>query len=359
MPGSAARLTLMVPGLFGPESPTPADAARVMHAVVEGLDLSGLSRLLSCADALGPEPHTDSSLEGMLFSAFELSQSDNRDWPVAAVTGLEDGAAADGWWMRADPVYLAPDGGDLVLGDPDALRITAEEADALTGEINATLGDDEFRIQPLAPTRWYVHLDRWADISTHSPSASMHRSVGARLPSGPAYRHWHRLLNEVQMVLHDAEANRAREARGELPVNSVWLWGGGALPACAGGSWARVWGSGALLAGLARLAGCPHSPPPPDADRWIEHAEVGEHLIMIDRAHRLASASALEEWRECLSSLEEQWFEPLRGGLRSRRVSELMIRLDAPYRFRVSSRGIGRWWRRTRPFAWFAGEYRR
>jgi len=31
-------------------------------------------------------------------------------------------------------------------------------------------------------------------------------------------------LNELQMQLHDHPLNQAREARGELPVNSLWLW---------------------------------------------------------------------------------------------------------------------------------------
>jgi len=32
------------------------------------------------------------------------------------------------------------------------------------------------------------------------------------------------------MVLHQSPANEARRSRGELPINSVWFWGGGALP---------------------------------------------------------------------------------------------------------------------------------
>ena len=143
-----------------------------MRAVVEGLDLSGLSRLLSCADPVSAEAGGDLSLEGLLFSAFGLGRAAPEDWPVAAVTRVPDGGigAADGWWLRADPVHLSADAGDLVLRDPLALNVTMPEAEGLTAEINDALGDDGFHIEALAPSRWYVRLDHDPGIFTHSPS---------------------------------------------------------------------------------------------------------------------------------------------------------------------------------------------
>ena len=38
-------------------------------------------------------------------------------------------------------------------------------------------------------------------------------------------------MNEAQMILHTHPVNAEREARGMPAVNSVWLWGGGTLPA--------------------------------------------------------------------------------------------------------------------------------
>ncbi len=32
------------------------------------------------------------------------------------------------------------------------------------------------------------------------------------------------------MALHEHEVNLAREANGDLPINSLWLWGGGTAP---------------------------------------------------------------------------------------------------------------------------------
>jgi len=43
-------------------------------------------------------------------------------------------------------------------------------------------------------------------------------------PKGVEALHWHQLFNEIQMLLFSHPVNEAREVRGELPVNSVWLW---------------------------------------------------------------------------------------------------------------------------------------
>ena len=51
------------------------------------------------------------------------------------------------------------------------------------------------------------------------------------LPAGNEGSVWRRRMNEAQMVLHAHPGNEAREARGELPVNSVWFWGAGELGA--------------------------------------------------------------------------------------------------------------------------------
>jgi hypothetical protein len=45
-------------------------------------------------------------------------------------------------------------------------------------------------------------------------------------PQEDSLREWRRLLNEIQMVWHDHPVNLARAERGEMPINSLWLFGG-------------------------------------------------------------------------------------------------------------------------------------
>jgi hypothetical protein len=66
---------------------------------------------------------------------------------------------------------------------------------------------------------------------------------------------WLRLQSEAQMLLHDHPVNRERAARGWPPLNSLWFWGGGALPpaGATGPAAARV--QSPAVAGWCRLHG--------------------------------------------------------------------------------------------------------
>jgi hypothetical protein len=64
-------------------------------------------------------------------------------------------------------------------------------------------------------------------IETVPLSQAAGRNVRGLLPKGAEAARWHRVFNEIQMLLFAHPVNEAREARGELPVNSLWLWGGG------------------------------------------------------------------------------------------------------------------------------------
>jgi len=123
----------------------------------------------------------------------------------------------------------------------------------------------------LTPTQWLVahpSLGGLSSASTRSRLALLKpprldrvlaRSVDAWMPEARRLR---TLQNECQMLLHGSPLNEAREARGELALNSVWISGcgvarGAELPAdvqiderlraplLAGdwAAWAEAWGA--------------------------------------------------------------------------------------------------------------------
>src|SRR5690606_32431554 len=62
-----------------------------------------------------------------------------------------------------------------------------------------------------------------------SPSLVSITSVNDWWPQDMAGRPWRRLVNEIQMRWFEHPINRARYQQGLLPVNSLWLFGGGRL----------------------------------------------------------------------------------------------------------------------------------
>ena len=50
------------------------------------------------------------------------------------------------------------------------------------------------------------------------------------MPQHPEARFWRRILNEIQVALHNCPVNIRRRQSGKQEINSVWFWGGGFIP---------------------------------------------------------------------------------------------------------------------------------
>ncbi len=339
------ELTLIVPGLFGPRPPKGEDAESALEALVSGLDLAALESVLSRATSV-PTAEPRESPEDLVFTAFNYERPAG-DWPAAAASRVADiGAGKEGeWWIRADPVHLKADLGDLVLFDAEHFTLELDEARALADTVAAHFSPQGWRLELSHPLRWYLKLGAPARIETTPLSMARLRNLDPHLPSGEEASHWHQLLNETQMVLHDCAVNQSREARGEIPVNSLWFWGGGALPPAPAVDWSQVHGNSALLEGLATRAGIESGPLATGAAAWLESAGEGRHLAFIDAGHRPARASDVEGWREFIAEVSASWFAPLLRALDEGRLHGLHVLTDRKLRYHAQR---ARWWRRLK-----------
>jgi hypothetical protein len=241
--------------------------------------------------------------------------------------------------------------GDLTLLDSAQLPITAAEAAALAAEINAHMEQPDFQLEALAPSRWYLRLEEAPRLLTQAPWDVSGSSIGAHLPRGEDAGRWRACINEVQMILHASAVNRAREDRGELAVNSLWLWGGGAAPQLPTGVWQGVCGDNALLAGLAMLARAPGAALPADAGAWLAGTQApGNYLLVSSVAYAPARNRDVDAWRHAVSMIEECWMAPLLDALESARLQSVRVRGAQARDFRLQRSDLGAWWRRTKAF---------
>ena len=344
-PRGRRALTLIVPGLFGPAPPAGADAIAALETLVSALDLSALETLLSRARVTSAEGSWESP-EDLVFSAFGYPRPAG-DWPSAAASRLADRGESDQgqWWLRADPVHLEVDMGDLLLFDGRHFNLDLDEAKALAKTVEEHFSDLGWWLDVAHPLRWYLKLETPARIQTTPLSMVCLRKVEVHLPGGVEGKNWHRLLNDAQMVLHDCPVNRAREARGELAVNSLWFWGGGALPPAGPAEWSQVHGDSVLLSGLAKHAGVASRPLSDDAVSWLDAIGEGRHLALIETGHGPARASDVEAWREFIVDLSANWFEPLLHALADGRLQSVTVLTDRDLRYHAQRT---RWWQRLR-----------
>ena len=350
--------TLVVPGLLGPPMATGPGHVETARLLTEGLSLPALERFFSRATAAESDCW-EHGLAGLLFDCFGVAR-EGPDWPVAAVTARLDGARGDGgWWLRADPVHLRVDMGELALLAGEGLRISMAEAQALAAELNGQLDDPDMRITALAEKRWYVRLERAPCLATQPPWEVSGSRIGEHLPRGEDAGRWRTRINDVQMILHASPVNRERERRGEPAINSLWLWGGGRTPEVPAGRWQGVWSDHALVAGLAELAQAASEPLSENARSWLARSEpAGRHLLVWSAAYPAVRCSDVDAWRRFVSAVEEHWMAPLLDALKSGRVQSVSLRTGGSRDFRLRRGQLGFWGRRARPFARIMSECR-
>ncbi len=152
--------------------------------------------------------------------------------------------------------------------------------------LNRHFGADGIEFCAPAPSRWHLRARARTPTLVTEPLAHalLNRSIKHHLPQGADALAWHRVTNEAQMILHTHPVNAAREARGELVANSVWLWGGGTLPArCIRPPYTSAWGGGHLTRALAVAAGIAHHDLPATGVQWLAATSGADHLVVIDQ----------------------------------------------------------------------------
>jgi len=274
-----------------------------------------LARAVFSADAA-----TDA--DAWLCAAFGIARQEN--WPMAPLLANNDGLRTDsGYWLCATPAHLETRRNALVLADPAALAITAEESAAFVATLADHLQGESVTLHAPHPDRWFLRCDAAPSMTTSSLGTVIGRDVRPYLPQGPDSARWHRILTEIQMLLHAHPANDSREARGQLPVNSVWLWGGGTLPPRAATPFTRVWSDHATVRALARHSECQCEPRL--ARITPQTLQEGSHLFSFEwlEAHlRLGDAQA---WSNAVTELNRDWFIPLLEALKERRMQLLTV----------------------------------
>ncbi len=284
------------------------------------------------------------SLEAWLCDAFAVPDS-----AVAPVTLLADGLQPESvYWLRADPVHLHLDRNQIIL--QTNVAPTAEEAAQLCAHLNQHFARSGMQFFAPHPRRWYLRLDEEPSLTTHSVYAAEGRNTRFYLPQETSGMKWHAAMNEVQMLLHGHPANEASEARGSLPINSVWLWGGGHA-VTPGKPFDRLYGDSELAALFAKTAGMPY-------ERNItDKMQNGNALCVLDGLGTAVRRGDFHAWRESVSAFEHECLSPL---LRMLAAGELdLITLDAVQedgsrRYELTRALSWQVWKKAQPFGNYA-----
>lgn len=302
-------------------------------AASAGLRLPALQKILARGKM---QVHPAVSCEVLLSELFGVHGG------VAPVSAAFDGLEP-GIWMRADPVHVRLQREQVVL--LPNVDISTEESAMFCMSLNAHFAGQGMEFFAPHANRWYVRLDKLPDIATVPLSQASGRNIHGNLPRGADERRWRQLFNEIQMLLFAHAVNEAREAGGELAVNSLWFWGEG-QDVQASSSFGHASSDEVLTGMLASSAGIPFKPWQP---AW--HSENGDELLVFTGLRSSLQRGDLAAWRAALQDFESGYAKPLWQALRQGKITRLNLDIlggDQLYRLSLERMDAWSFWRGSR-----------
>ena len=318
-----------------PDPPEFADAARD-----DAPDLPALSELMLQGRASLPDRDWRSGLLRDL--GFDSLVSSAPAGIAARALPLQPGSSV----CIATPVHVVAGMSRVHLHEQGVLRLTPEQRHGFHAAFAAQFGTE--LLLHAAGEGWLLEAP-WAHVADDGDPYEWQGAPLSRNPAAtPAQQAMRRIGAEMEMWLAGSNWNQARERRGELTANLLWLWGGGlvadrsAVPVapgvCLSADHVDPW-----LAGVAALAGHAVRPLPPqwsEAD-WSRQTHDPAPGVFILPAAGIESA----RWQD----LEHRWFAPALRDLRARRIDSLTIRLGCRS-WQVRLRRWRRLLQRSRPW---------
>lgn len=302
------HLFFHVPGLFQPLALWCKDFA--FQPVADNL-------LRLCA-RLSVEPVPPQGLENTLFH--HCGQPADTEIPFAYYRyWLDFGVPPEQALLCADPVFLQSGIDQLVL-QPQLPQLTAQETAKLLALLNQHLAEDGLQLEAKHPQRWYLLGDRIGSstLRTVPLSQVLGQGIFPLLPQGDK-RYWHRLLNELQMLLHSS---------GIPSVNALWLWGTStpsSLPPLQKEGRGGFLGLSSTAQTLSQATSLPHQ----TATRLAEcHLEPGSYPIILEDLLIPAVSDNLSAWQQALDTLETNWFAPALAGMKSGKFTVSLTACD-------------------------------
>lgn len=223
--------------------------------------------------------------------------------------------------LCADPVWLKS-GLDSVVMQPQLPSLTPDEVMRLLAVLNRHLQEDGLQLVAKHPQRWYLLGERVqadASLRTVPLSQALGQSIFALLPQGDK-RYWHRLLNEVQMLLHTCESPA---------VNALWLWGAAnpaAITPLSANAFDGFVGSTLVSQVMALASNTPHQAPTTLSEAGLETGKT--YALILDALYVPSVSDDMHRWQQILDLMEKRWFAPALAGLQSGKFSVSLTACD-------------------------------
>jgi len=337
MPG---QVDIVLPGLFD----LPLDE---LDPELVSKRLTGLNRILRLAT---PTPNNAYSVDAILRRVLRLGDNGDRGLPLAQACAPRGSERPDRL-LLAQAVHLRADLQTAVVIPIDIDDQVLIEIDLLINDLSE-LFKVECDITAVTDGCYLVAL-KTVDAPTHYPHllSVLGKTANPYIEQTRQQLDWYRLVNEIQMFLHQHEVNRQRASRGQLAINSLWFWGGGAPPGTddAGPDW---YCNDALLNRFAESRGLDSA-----ALERVAESPPSENAAVVDLRLLEMLKTGADYGLDCvLLDIDRRLLRPLLEAVHRGR-GPLVLRAGYEFDFSLPPAASWKFWRRPRSLAdWAASD---
>jgi hypothetical protein len=244
--------------------------------------------------------------------------------PACIAARCRDMRGAGGAVWLATPVHCVAGLASVHLDHRGLLKLSMATLAALAADFHAHFAESGFTLEPLVSGGFLLAGPSLSDAQAMEPARSVGQDIAAGLPRAPALR---RLGAEIEIWLHEHPVNRLRAESGELPVTSLWIWGGGTLPPTstapagqAAMACDRAYGRDPYLDGLWCARGLRVRPAPARLEDLSD--SFARRSVIVEELAQLLAGEPSASVGDALAALDERWLAPAvrlleRGGLRT------------------------------------------
>jgi len=214
--------------------PCAASHAAGCRAVLATLKLPNLQKLLHGLTAqpqdTGDELSWSPPHERALARTVGLASGDGQiPWAALQAQKYPELAVRKGAWAFVTLCHWQASMHEVTLRQIPMQDLSAAESDAFLRAMQPFFAQDGISLHPDEPGRWLAHGDVFEGLRSASPDRVLGRNLAPWMPNAARAGSLIRLMSEMQMLLYTHALNDAREARGALAVNAIWISGTGAL----------------------------------------------------------------------------------------------------------------------------------
>jgi hypothetical protein len=181
--------------------------------------------LFSCPDlAKRFDGAIASTIEGTWTDAWRERFGSGTDLPLALCHAREGESFSDARTIAlATPLAASLGLTDLVVLEPEQVRLNEENSRALCEAANAHLAQDGLSLRFVDTHEWLLESTSHIEALTEHPMFIAGEAMRQFLPRGRDARMIERWMNELQMLLFTHPVNAARQANRLPVINVVWL----------------------------------------------------------------------------------------------------------------------------------------